>query len=430
MAFLSEIINTSVYDANKERIGRLTDVTILPSQPYPTVSSLIITNGRTPFSIPWSQVTDFAPSVIRLQSPRHQLTAEPSSISTPPAGVHLVRDILDKQIIDIEGLRLIRANDLQLERHNGEMRLVGIDVSGKAIIRRLGLGPLARKLASRLPDTVIPWSAVDQLGANGAPIRLRVSGKALATVHPADLAALVDQLPIDQGSRFVQALEPEVAADTMEEVDPEHQVSLLQAMESDRAADILEAMKPDDAADVLGDLPDEKQRELLSLMEAPEAHEVEELLGYPEDSAGGIMTTECLTFPQQFTAQQVMEELRRNRAPTEMAYYLYITAGPGDERLVGVISLRELILADPQAPLSTFMTQHPITVNVHDHQTDVARTIAKYNLLAVPVANDRGDIQGIVTVDDAIDVILPTAWKKRLPRVFARPPLPSTIASR
>ena len=139
------------------------------------------------------------------------------------------------------------------------------------------------------------------------------------------------------------------------------------------------------------------------------------------------MTTECLTFPQHLTAEDVMDQLRKTRAPTEMAYYLYIVDSESDDRLVGVVSLKELILAQPQSPLHTFMTRHPIAVNVHDHQNDVARVIAKYNLLAVPVVDDRGALQGVVTVDDAIDVLLPTAWKKRLPRVFARPPLPSAV---
>ncbi|MCL4508669.1 MAG: CBS domain-containing protein [Chloroflexi bacterium] len=425
MTFLSQLMNAPVFDARHDRIGKVLDVGVTASEQYPLVSSLTIGTGKSGITVPWTVVGDCSDQSIILTVPRDRLAGFAGA--SDPKEVRLVRDVLDKQILDIEGSRVVRANDLQLEQHNSAVHLVGIDVSGKAIIRRLGLGPLARKLAERLPDTVISWNVVDQFGSHGAPVRLKVSGRALATVHPADLATLVDQLPVDQGSAFVQALDPATAAETMEEVDPERQVSLLQQMESDRAADILEAMKPDDAADVLGDLPDSKQRELLSLMEAPEAREVQELLGYPEDSAGGIMTTECLTFPQHLTAEDVMDQLRKTRAPTEMAYYLYIVDSESDDRLVGVVSLKELILAQPQSPLHTFMTRHPIAVNVHDHQNDVARVIAKYNLLAVPVVDDRGALQGVVTVDDAIDVLLPTAWKKRLPRVFARPPLPSAV---
>ena len=420
MPFVSELLNAPVFDAVRERLGKVTDVLVQATTPYPTVSSIEVSAGRSPQLIPWTLIRDFGPKEVALTVSRDQVPSDRST-AAPQGQIRLVRDVLDKQILDSEGSRLIRANDLQLARHNGSVHLVGIDVSGKALIRRLGLGPLARRVAQRMPDTVISWDDVDQIGAGGAPVRLKVSGRTLATVHPADLAALVDQLSVDEGRAFVQALDTETAADTLEEVTPERQVSLLQEMESGRAADILEAMGPDDAADVLGDMADAKARELLGLMEGPEAREVRELLGYPEDSAGGIMTTDYLAVPQRMTAQETIDELRANRAPAEMAYYVYVLEDREGERLTGVVSLRELILADPARPLTEVMRHNPITVTVRDDQNDVARLIAKYNLLAVPVVDDEHRLQGVVTVDDAIDILLPTAWKKRLPRVFARP---------
>lgn len=421
MPFLSELMNAPVLDMNHERVGKVTDVLVRPTLPYPTVSSVDVHTGRGVVTVPWSAVNRFGPSEVVLSVPRSDVKSNGNAGND--GQVRLVRDVLDKQILDADGSRLIRANDLQLTRHNGSVHLVGIDISGKALIRRLGLGPLARKVAARMPDTLISWDDVDQIGG-GAPVRLKVSGRSLAKVHPADLAALVDQLSVDEGRALVQALDTETAADTLEEVTPERQVSLLQDMESGRAADILEAMGPDDAADVLGDMADAKAQELLGLMEAPEAQEVQELLGYPEDSAGGIMTTDYLAVPEQMTAQETIEELRANRAPAEMAYYVYVLADRAGERLVGVVSLRELILANPQAILTDVMTRNLITVNVRDHQNDVARVIAKYNLLAVPVVDNDNRLQGVVTVDDAVDILLPTAWKKRLPRVFARSAAP------
>lgn len=420
MPFVSELLNAPVFDATRERIGKVTDVLVQATSPYPTVSSIEVSVGRSPQLIPWTLIRDFGPKEVSVSVTRSHIQGDGSAVFA--GQIRLVRDVLDKQILDSEGSRLIRANDLQLARHNGSVHLVGIDVSGKALIRRLGLGPLARRVAQRMPDTVISWDDVDQIGAGGAPVRLKVSGRTLATVHPADLAALVDQLSVDEGRALVQALDTETAADTLEEVAPERQVSLLQEMESGRAADILEAMGPDDAADVLGDMADAKARELLGLMEGPEAREVRELLGYPEDSAGGIMTTDYLAVPQRMTAQETIDELRANRAPAEMAYYVYVLEDREGERLTGVVSLRELILADPARPLTEVMRHNPITVTVRDDQHDVARLIAKYNLLAVPVIDDKHRLQGVVTVDDAIDILLPTAWKKRLPRVFARPP--------
>ena len=421
MPFVSEVVNAPVFDARRERIGKITDVLVQPTIPYPTVSAVEVTAGRNVLLVPWSLISQFNAEAVTISVARGEVPTH--GVPSGNGQVRLVRDVLDKQILDAEGSRLIRANDLQLAQSNGSVHLVGIDISGKALIRRLGLGPLARKVAQRMPDTVISWDDVDRFGGSGAPVRLKVSGRSLATTHPADLAALVDQLSVAEGRALVQALDDETAADTLEEVTPERQVSLLQDMESGRAADILEAMGPDDAADVLGDMADAKARELLGLMEDAEAREVRELLGYPEDSAGGIMTTDYLAVPQRMTAQQTIDELRANRAPAEMAYYVYVLEDRESERLTGVVSLRELILADPSKPLTEVMTHNPITVNVNDHQDDVARLIAKYNLLAVPVIDDQRRLQGVVTVDDAIDILLPTAWKKRLPRVFARQPV-------
>ncbi len=270
-----------------------------------------------------------------------------------------------------------------------------------------------------MPDRIIAWQDVDRVEPSSLSIRLKVSHRDLARMHPADLAAIVEQLTVHEGAAFVESLDAETAADTMEEVQPDVQVSLLQDMDSERAADILERMGPDDAADVLGDMSNAKARELLDLMETEESQEVLELLGYPEDSAGGIMTTEYLVVAENQTARQAMDYIRTSAPHAEMAYYIYVVRDMESELLAGVVSLRQLIVADPKARIGDFMKRDVISVSVRDHQGDVAQVIAKYNLLAVPVVDGRRKLLGIVTVDDAIDILLPTAWKKRLPRMFS-----------
>ncbi len=178
-------------------------------------------------------------------------------------------------------------------------------------------------------------------------------------------------------------------------------------------------MDPDDAADVLGDMSEEKQLELLREMEPEERVEVRELLGYPEYSAGGIMTTEYLAVPVTFTAAQAMERLRAEANKVDVIDYIYVVADMESEELLGVLSLRDLIVAAPETPVRQLMKEDPVSLRTEDDQEHAARVIAKYNLLAVPVVDAQNRLQGIVTVDDAIDIILPTAWKKRLPRVFA-----------
>jgi len=193
---------------------------------------------------------------------------------------------------------------------------------------------------------------------------------------------------------------------------------VLEDLEPARAADILEEMSPDDAADLVADLSESARDEILALMERDEAAEVRELLGYPEDTAGGIMTTEFVAVPATLTAAETIDRLRELEPDAETIYYVYVTDDEG--RLVGVLSLRDLIVAPPDTPISEVMIREPVAVGALADQDEVAEVVAHYNLLAVPVVDDDGRLAGIVTVDDAIDTVLPTAWKKRLPRLFAR----------
>jgi magnesium transporter len=193
---------------------------------------------------------------------------------------------------------------------------------------------------------------------------------------------------------------------------------VLEDLEPARAADILEEMSPDDAADLVADLSDETREEILALMEREEAAEVRGLLGYAEDTAGGIMTTEFVAIPESLTAAETIERLRELEPDAETIYYVYVTGEDG--RLVGVLSLRDLIVARPEQRIADVMIREPVAVGVDADQDEVAQVVARYNLLAVPVVDADGHLAGIVTVDDAIDTILPTAWKRRLPRLFAR----------
>ncbi len=204
----------------------------------------------------------------------------------------------------------------------------------------------------------------------------------------------------------------------MEEMEPDTQVEVLEDLARERAADILEEMSPDDAADLVADLDQVTRDEILALMERDEAEEVQELLGYPEDSAGGIMTTEYIALEEHLTAAQAIDRLRELEPDAETIYYVYVT--DEDDRLVGVLSLRDLIVAKPDTPIREVMIREPVAVGVLADQDEVAEVVAHYNLLAVPVVDDEGHLEGIVTVDDAIDTVIPTAWKRRLPRVFSR----------
>jgi len=245
---------------------------------------------------------------------------------------------------------------------------------------------------------------------------LKVPTSKMSELHPADLAEILSDLTRQEGSKILETLDIETLADTLEEVEPEFQVSLIERMPDDRVADVLEEMAPDEAADLLAELPQDRKHELLELMEDDEAEDVRKLLTYPEDTAGGIMNTEYFIVPAFFKASQVMERLRETAPEAETIFYIYVA--DQDEHLLGVFSLRQLVLAQPDSIVIDFMEKRVVTVDLMDSQEDCAQVVSKYNLLAVPVVDEQKRMHGIVTADDALDKIIPTAWKKRLPRFY------------
>jgi Mg2+ transporter MgtE len=299
---------------------------------------------------------------------------------------------------------------------------VAVDVGASGLLRRLGIeGPwrtIARGLRRNVPERYIDWEDVDPVERTIASVKLRVPHKGLAELHPADLATIIDQLSRSDRAGVIASLDDEAAADAIGEMEPETQVDILEDLEPERAADILEEMDPDEAADLVADLSEESREEILGLMEKDEADEVQELMTYAEDTAGGIMTTEFVAVPATLTAAQTIDRLRDLEPDAETIYYVYVT--DPEDRLVGVLSLRDLIVAKPETCIATFMYPEPVAVHTDAAQDEVTEVVARYNLLAVPVVDEEGRLEGIVTVDDAIDTLLPQPSKRRLPRLFSR----------
>jgi len=329
--------------------------------------------------------------------------------------VLLARDVLDKQLIDVDGKRVVRVNDVQLIETGGEWRVTGADVTFAGLWRRLTPHNF---VGTNRPVEVIDWADVGYLATDAATVQLKSSRDKLARLHPVEIARLAEALSRHHGSEVIEALDDETAAETLEEMHAEDQARIIGDMEEERAADILEHMSPDEAADVLGDLPEEKAEDLLERMEHEEKADVQELLPYEDDEAGGLMTTEFVVLPRQLTAGEALARLREMAETPNMIYYLYVVEDEASWKLSGVIALRSLILADTDAPLSEVMRDEFQFAHPKDPARDVAETIAEYNLLALPVVDDAGEIAGIVTVDDAMEYLLPKDWRPRLPRVF------------
>ncbi len=417
MAFFSELVGKIVTDVDGKRVGVLKDLVVkfLHELHHPVVEAIIIDHKGKQVIIPFSAVVVLFSAAIPLNC--HLEDIEPY---VPGAeDILLGENVLDKQIIDINGMRVVRVNDLELVRVNGNVYVSNVDVSGLGILRRVGLAQTAQNIASffqREPaKNLISWEDIELL-MHDEFMRLKVPTEKLAELHPADIAEIISDLNRAEGRQFLDTLDVRQLAEALEEVEPDFQASLVKNMSDEKVADVLEEMSPDEAADLLAELPSERSEDLLELMEEEDAAEVRKLLAYPEDCAGGIMTTEFASVPPHLTAEQAIQMLRETADEAETIFYVYVTNV--ENELLGVFSLSDLVLAQPDTPVTKFMHKRAVRVNLLDDQDKVAQMIAKYNLLAIPVVDDKNTLHGIVTADDALDKIIPTAWKKRLPRLY------------
>lgn len=412
MPFLSELLNKTVYDSRNEAVGKCVDVYVNPDTGFPAVAAIGLQRGGQEYLLSALDLAHIDGKRIVCNGRLRDL-----ALYEPSGGeIGLARQVLDKQIIDINGKRVVRVNDLQFTYVNGKYRLVAVDATPEGLARRVGLGKFFSVLGNHAQGGSIPWDQIDPTAIGAAGIPLKVARNDLAKMHRADLADIVEQLDSEAQDYVLSTFDTEMAADIIEEIEPELQASTLESIEPERAADILEDMDRDEAADVLGDLPADRAADLLNRMDQEAANEVRELLAYPEDSTGGIMTTSYIAIPADLTAEQTLNRLRELAPDAEDIYYLYVTEP--DETLIGVISLRDLVVAKPAQRVREFMTAPVIQVQATDQLEDVAAVIARYNLLAVPVTDAQGRMLGRVTVDDALEAVVPGAWKRRFPRVF------------
>jgi len=414
MLYVSQIVNRPIFDVRNEKIATISDVVVrYGSDDYPPVIGLVARYRRRNFFVPQRNIGEVGEYGAKMTS----LILDLTPFERREGEVLLSKDVLDNQLIDVDGKRVVRVNDVQLIQVGNAWRVSGADVSFQGFLRRLI--PQGFYGTDR-PVEVLDWADVGYLATDTATVtvQLKSSKDKLSRLHPVEIAQLAETLSPIHRTEVVESLDDNVAADTLEEMSTETQARILEEMDEERAADILEEMSPDDAVDVLGELSDEKAEELFNLMEDDEKADVAELMNFEHDTAGGLMTTEFVVFPQDLTAGQAISRLREMAETPNMIYYLYVVDKEGSWKIVGLLSLRSLILADPNYPLSKVMRSEFRFAHPNDSADQVAQTISEYNLLALPVIDDEGDIAGIVTVDDAIELLLPKNLQRRLPRMF------------
>ena len=424
MLYLSQLQGAPVEDSHGMRVGKISD--LLTVRDDSSQRCVFLIEGQDDQSwyasaagVVWRDHT------LHLSLGTSQL--EPAAQTLSPRQVALAGEVLDKQVIDLARKKPVRVNDVSL---SDDWYVLGVDNSPLGLMRRLAPPWLLGKRSKHTPTSVIPWERIELIGSSleAEPDTIRVpvqpipssklprlnSGQ-LAELHPADIADIVHQLSPGQGARLIEGLDNEIAADAFEEVDTDRQAQILEKINAERAADILEAMGPDEAADLLARLPEERAQELLRLMKPEDSEDVQDLLEYEENSAGGLMTTDYLALNASRSVAEALEAVRASIREDIRAVYLYCVEDETQDEcpLLGIVSLWDLLAAASNQQLHEIMETDVVAVRTDTEPRKVAEVMAKYNLFAVPVVNSSGILEGVITVDDALDVLLPNVHKRK-----------------
>jgi CBS domain-containing protein/sporulation protein YlmC with PRC-barrel domain len=405
--FLSKILGKKIISAAGETLGRVYDLAAEFVDPFPIVTGIIFSSAqkKNPVFLPWKDVVDFNGGV----SVAVHSTSELFPLNLRQGELLLKDALLDKQVVDTDGAKIRRVNDLQFLKTNQGMHLIHVDVGFRGLIRRMGLikpfDVIMHGLFDyQLPNQFISWKFVQPVHSPDL-LRLNITQNRLGKIHPADLADILEDMDIKQRAAVFQALDVETAAETLEETDSKVQVSLINDLNSAKASDIIEEMSLSEAADLLGDLPKAKAEGILNEMEKDIADDVKELLTHPEREAGGMMTTSYLSFPPSTTVKETLEKFRQEAADVDLVYYVYVT--DDEERLLGVVTLRDLILANQDKKLEEIMDERVISVKLDDKDDTIAEHFAKYAVTAIPVVDENERMQGTIIFKNLLEVVAP-----------------------
>lgn len=406
MSYISELLDNKVYDSSDAVVGKLEDILITPKDgKFEPLEFLVI---RTPAKkikfVPYDFVANFNSSEISLKNLFNKI-----ALDVLPSGrnyIYLRKEILDRQIVDVAGTRVVRVDDLRIGVVENKMSVLAIDRSFRAILRRLGLDWLF--FGGIFPVKLIDWRHAKFLEGK-APLKLNTAADALGQLHPADLANIVEELDVKSGSSFLESLSSEDAAKVLEEVDPQLQTILVKHLGPDRAGKILSQMSSDEFADLVKTFSDHEAREILEKVGGGRAQSVQKLISYEDDTAGGLMTLDFFTARPDWTVEKTIEELRKVSNKMRSIVHIYVAGEDG--KFLGAVSLRRMLLADRQALISKMAKGFPAhsTLKPGDKIPKVIKLMTKYNLYTAAVIDKDKKLAGVVTIDDVMRLLAPRA---------------------
>jgi CBS domain-containing protein/sporulation protein YlmC with PRC-barrel domain len=403
---LTELLGAPVTELSGAHCGKVREVTLTPADDRARISALIVRTKNGDRVLPFSAVSSLNGGV--------RASSAAGDWSPPDAeGLFLLeRDLLDQQIIDVHGRKVVRVNDVDMHPETGnghiQLRIGSVDVGVRGAVRRLlkGVVPMValKVLLQRIPPRLIPWEFVDLIETDPARrVKLKISHERLARLHPADIADIVEELAPDEREAVFETLDQEVAAGTLEEVEPRVQKSIVESLDSDRVAEIVEEMNPDAAADLLADLPSERSSQILREMDKEERDDVSELMEFGENTAAGRMNTDYLALDADATVDDAIDGLRHFEGGVETVSTIYVVDQNG--KLTGAVPLAKLVLAMPGEKLSGLTAEPLISTHAGAGEKEVARLFDKYNLVTLPVVDDEGVLTGVITSDDVISLL-------------------------
>ncbi len=405
--FFSDFLNRKVYNASGKRVGKITDLVAERTEPYPMIVGMMVQARGRKIYLPWEEIFQIEPQFTLAEKELADLKTSLPEVDI----IHLREEVMDKQIVDTFGAKVVRVNDLHFLRVDFRLRLVHVDVGFRGLMRRVGWERLVDQalrwfFSYVLPNQFISWKYVQLLSGSDL-LRLSVSQKKLSHLHPADLADIIEDLSGRERSAIFHALDAETAAEALEEIDPKIQKALIETIPVEKASDIVEEMSPSDAVDLLADLPEERAEEILEGMEQEKAEDLRELLVHPDETAGGLMTTAYLSLTPGVTIETAISRLKAEAPNLDIMDYIFVV--DEEEILQGVVSVRDLLTAHSTQTLAEIQPTRVVSVKLGEDQNEVVEAFAKYGFRALPVVDGGGHLKGVIGFRSVLDVLAPEA---------------------
>ncbi len=407
MIHFSVLEGKRILDLNGRYVGSLVDLSVASEGKVPQIDAFITRINGERRKIPQYYVEKYDKEV-HLNMPFAKIPI----IKDDGTKLTLKGNILDMQIVDTAGLKVVRVNDVLLSVREGVFSVTSVDVGFRGFLRRLGIVKVdSIPFFSGIREQIIPWEFVAPLEVGKGKIQLNVPKEKLSKIHPADLADIMEDLSHRERAMIFRSLDSDFAAKTLKEAEPDVQRSVFKGLKPEKIADIVEELPPEEAAGLISLMPKKTASEILGLISPLDAKDIKEIMEYGHDTAGRLMSTTYIAVSEKATVEEVIEYLREASPDSHSIYYLYVVGE--NNTLSGVLSLRNLIVSKPKESIGNSMYKNVVSVNLNAKKDEIAAIISKYNLLALPVVNDSGQLEGIIRSDLVLELVMPKKWKER-----------------